>query len=299
MSAESLEIEVGALGPAFGHDLQQPVFDGDQFLDQPLELPWQDRKRVSISANVATSLGDVIDEAAEKLGVRIQLGPISRRVPCIAFYEGDQYSYLRTVDGDGQPGWALRWNDIRLGELITSADGGLVEGDPRRPMFWPVIPQGIFTDVGGAFLFMWAMWEHYLAARETGDIVRSMLRRLQRGRAAGDAPPGELNEAWTNTFRRVTDFMAFLDRPRTIEEVAEETGMSPTDAEGVLLALGFTEGHDSTWSPGGDPTAEILYRAVVDLKHETPASVAPDEAGPRSDERIRAAEASRPDDDAS
>jgi hypothetical protein len=298
MSAKSLQVEVGALGPAFGHNLQQPVFDGDQFLDQPFERSWENRKRILIAADVETSLGDVIDEAAEELGVRIQPGPMSRRVPCITFYGGEQYSYLRTVDAYGQPGWALRWDDIRLGELIASADAGLVEGDPLRPLFWPVIPQGVFTDVGGAFLFMWAMWEHYLAARETSDIVRSMLRRLRRGRDAGSAPPGELNEAWANTFRRVNDFMAFLDQPRTIEEVSEQTGMSPTDAEGTLLALGFTEGGNTTWTPGGDPTAEILFRAVVDLKRETPASGAPDEADPRSDERIRAAEASRRGSDA-
>jgi hypothetical protein len=267
------------------------VFDGDQFLDQPLELPWEDRKRVSISADVATPLGHVIDQAAEQLGVRIQPGPISRRVPCIAFYRGQQYSYLRTVDGDGEAGWALRWDDIRLGELIASADAGLLEGEHRRPMFWPVVPQGIFTDVAGAFLYMWAMWEHYLAARETSDIVRSMLDRLRRGRTAGNARPGELNEAWVNAFRRVNDIMAFLDEPRTTDEVAEQTGMSTTQAEGTLLALGFTECEDGTWRPGGDPPAEILRQGVLDLRRETPASPASDEAGPRSEERIREAEA--------
>src|ERR1700739_4430073 len=54
------------------------------------------------------------------------------------------------------------------------------------------------------------MWEHSLAARETSDIVRSVLRRLRRGRDAASASPGELTEAWSNTFRRVNDFMAFL-----------------------------------------------------------------------------------------
>ena len=80
MDSGSIIVEVGARGPAFFHDGDPPVFEGDQFLDQPADLAWEDRKKVTISAELATPLGEVIDQAAEQLGVGIQPGPMSSRV---------------------------------------------------------------------------------------------------------------------------------------------------------------------------------------------------------------------------
>jgi hypothetical protein len=302
VSSRDVLIEVGALGPAFGHDLpEHRPFEGDQFLDQPRELAWEARKKAGISASLTASLGEVIDEAAAQLGVRINPGPMSSRVPCIAFDGGGPYAgFIRIVESDGQAGWALRWSDIQIGELIASAEAGFVAGDPRRPLFWPVIPQAVFTDVAGAFLYMWAMWEHYLAARETGEIVRSIIQRLRRGRAAGaGAIPGGRNAAWHDALRRVNELMTFLEEPRTTEEVAAYMKVSHAEAEGTMLAFGFIEQQGGTWRQGGDPASEILREAVLELKREGPESLAPDEPGPRHDARIREAESSVRSDDTS
>ncbi|MFI4984665.1 MAG: hypothetical protein ACHQAV_01600 [Solirubrobacterales bacterium] len=167
-------------------------------------------------------------------------------------------------------------------------------------MFWPVIPQAVFTDVAGAFLYMWAMWEHYLAARETGEIVRSIIQRLRRGRAAGaGASPGGWNAAWHDALRRVNDLMTFLDEPRTTEEVAAYMKVSHAEAEGTMLAFGFIEHQDGTWRQGGDPASEILREGVLELKREGPESLAPDQPGPRHEARIRKIESSERSDDAS
>jgi hypothetical protein len=291
METKSTQIAVGALGPAFMHSSNPPLFEGDQFLDQPAELPWEDRKKVVISADLTTPLGEVIDQAAEQLGVGIREGPMSRRVPCIALHDGKQYGFMRTTDRDGEPGWQLRWSEVQVGELIASAEAGLVEGDPRRLLLWPVIPQAVFTEIGGALLWMWMMWEHYLAARETTGIISSIIARLRRGRAAaGGANPAQWSLAWHEALRRANDLMAFLDEPRTTEEISAYTGVTQEQAEGTLLALGFTTGDDGTWRPGGDAAAEILHAGLLDLKRDGLESPAPDDAGPRSEPRIREAE---------
>jgi len=291
METKSIQIEVGALGPAFMHYADPPVFEGDQFVDQPGGLPWEDRKKVVVSADLSTRLGDVIDQAAEQLGVWIPEGPMSRRVPCIALYAGKQYGFIRTTDRDAGPGWQLRWSEVQVGELIASAEAGLIDGDPGRLLLWPVIPQAVFTDIGGALLVMWTMWEHYLAARETTGIIRSMIARLRRGRdATRGANPAQWSQAWHEAFRRVNDLMAFLDEPRTTEEISAYMGVTQEQAEGTLLALGFTAGDDGAWRPGGDPAAEILHAGLLDLKRDGLESPAPDDAGPRSEPRIREAE---------
>jgi hypothetical protein len=213
MGDEPIQIEVGAVGPAFGHYSDPPVFEGDQFVDQPSDLPWEDRKKVTITTTLSTPLGEVIDQAAERLGVGIQPGPISKRVPCISFYRGEQYSFISVVDRDGQRGWPVGWSDIQIGELIASGEAGLVKGDPHRPMLWPVIPQAVFTDIAGALLYMWMLWEHYLAARETTNIARTVVQRLRRGRAVGGANPAQRNVAWHDAFRRVNDLMASSSSP--------------------------------------------------------------------------------------
>jgi hypothetical protein len=69
-------------------------------------------------------------------------------------------------------------------------------------------------------------------------------------------------------------------------------GVTEEQAEGTLLALGFMSGEDGTWRPGGDPAAEILHAGLLDLKREGPNSTVHDNAGPRSEARIREAEES-------
>jgi hypothetical protein len=281
------------MGPAFGHNLPQRVFEGDQFLDQPAELPWEDRKRIAFTVPLTATLGTLIDQAADEWGVRRGDQQISVAVPMIYFYgDGKQHGFIRTVESDGQPGWALRWSDIQIAELIASADAGLLEGDPRRPIFWPVIPQAVFADLAGALLYMWTMWEHYLAARETTGLARVVIERLRRGRAAGGAGSAQPSLAWHEAFRRVNDLMSFLDEARTTDEVATRMGTSLAEAEGTLLALGFTRHDDGRWRAGGDVAAEIVHEGLLDLKRDGPASSVHDDAGPRSEARIREAEES-------
>lgn len=97
-------------------------------------------------------LGELIDQAATEFGVFSRTErAISEQVPCVAFFQGgDQGGMaggparwnraIRTVGADRSPPWPVRWSEIRLEELVDTSAAGLIDGDPLRPCFWPVIP---------------------------------------------------------------------------------------------------------------------------------------------------------------
>jgi hypothetical protein len=138
----SFEIVVGALGPADG------VFEGNQFTDQGPELPWDRREKVKLTVSASAPLGEIIDQAAERFGVRIDFEPLSLLVPTIRFASADkEYAYLRLAE-NGKPGWFLRWQNVELGELIASSEAGLFDADPLKPLFVPLTVQGAIMDIG-------------------------------------------------------------------------------------------------------------------------------------------------------
>jgi hypothetical protein len=113
------------------------------------------------------------------------------------------------------------------------------------------------------FLGMWLMWEHYLAARETVGLARTLLTRVRRALEVRErVEPTD----WEAAFARVHELMAFLETPRTTGEVADHMSLPPSVAEDALWGMGFAPGDDGRWHRGGDPAAQVLYRGVLDLK---------------------------------
>jgi hypothetical protein len=275
LSEESVaQVVVAAWGPAFGYPAT-PVFDGEQFSDQGAVLSYEARAKVVIDATLSTSLGEVIDDAAKQFGVLSRdERTVSEQVPCVAFFqEGDQagmaggperwHYAVRTVDSMGSPSWAVRWSEMHLEELVTARSAGLIDGDPLRPYFWPVIPQGALADVASSIFATWAMWEHYLSARETVDIARRVLERIRGGMGAVD----DDREAWARWLRRPQILMPYLDStPRTTRQIAADTGISESQLPGLLFGMGYVIGQDGRWRPGDDPAAGVLREGVIDIK---------------------------------
>jgi hypothetical protein len=277
-----VEMQVAAWGPAFGYP-ELPVFDGEQFADQGPELPYEQRTKVNLIVAGDTSLGIVIDEAARRFGVRSQTErQISEQVHCVAWFReadeaGTDYDFdrwsavVRTVDKAGEPSWALRWPHVTIDELLASHDAGLLDGDPLRPYFWPVIPQADIEDLVQALWTTWLRWEdilpHVLAAGATlgaaGATVRSALRVTRRAR---DASSSDI-ESWGIALQRPHEFFAFLDEtPRTSADVAAVYPLSANQVEGGLPGLGYVLGPDGRWRRATDGVAGALGQAVVDIE---------------------------------
>jgi hypothetical protein len=268
------QVTVAAWGPAFGYP-HLTVFDGEQFADQGAEVPYETRSKVVVDAAPITRLGEVIDRAAAQFGVRSRdQRAISEQVPCVAFFrEGDQagmdggsdrWQYaIRTADSEGSPSWTVRWSEITLEELVAARAEGLIDGDPLRPYFWPVIPQGTLADVASSIYATWALWEHYLSARETVGVARHVLERIRGGRRAVD----DDREAWSEWLKRPQVLMPYLESiPRTTSQIATDTGISAAQLPELLLGIGYSLGEDGRWRFGDDPAAGLLRTGVLDIK---------------------------------
>lgn len=295
-SRDSFEVIVAAWGPAFGYpDLH--VFDGEQFADQGPDVPYEQRAKVSVQASDGTTLGEVIDRAAEHFDVHIEPDdiPMSRRVPCIAFFRPsdgssgttEQIGAIRTVDPEGGPSWAVRWSEIRLDELVATSEAGLLEGgEPLRPYFWPVIPQGLFGDLAGSLTWMWMYWEQVLAALETVSLVRTLIERIKAGQSVARE-----GSRWSDALRRPQDLMPYLDRDaRTTAEVASYTGFSDKEVKGALWAMGYALGEDGRWRPGADRAAAVLQAGLLDIKRLGRGPLDLEEAAARVRELVEASE---------
>ena len=232
LPAERYEVEIAAWGPAFGYP-EMPVFNGEQFADQGPEVPYEQRKTVVVSAAGHTRLGEILDEAAGRFGVLSQhTQSVSQQVHWVAFFRsgdelGMEYDYdrwhaaLRTPDSAGNPSWAVAWSQITLDELLAARDAGLLDGDPLRVYFCPVIAQGTLADVASALWLTWTLWEHALAARETTGSASTVLHNMRRGKAAAT----DARDAWLAALQRPHELMAYLAPvPRTTAEVVQTHG---------------------------------------------------------------------------
>jgi hypothetical protein len=269
-----VQVMVAAWGPAFGYP-RMPVFDGEQFANQGPELEYNERAKVVVEATPSTTLGEIIDQAAMQFGVLSQNErTVSEQVPCVAFFQkGDQAGTeftsdrwcraIRTIDPLGSPSWTVRWSEISLKELVATSSAGLLDGDPLRPYFWPVIPQGNLAEVAVSIWMMWVFWEHYLSARETVGIAKRILERIRCGKTAVE----ENHEAWRRWLRRPQVLMPYLDSaPRTTTEIATDTGISESQLEGILWGMGYVLGQDERWRLGEDPPSKVLQAGVMDIK---------------------------------
>ncbi len=281
-SAVSLKVCVAAWAPAFGAP-EMPFFLGEQFADQGEDVSYEDRSKVIVHAESGTSLGAVIDEAAKRFGVASPTeSKVSELVHWVAFFRpGDEhgmpYNYdrwhaaIRTVDVAGQPSWALSWSAITMGELVAAHDAGLLDGDPLRPYFWPVIPQGELLDVVQALWGLWSQWEdavvpHIDAAAVTIGPIAVAVELMRRIRAATRAATKH-HEALAQALERPQEFLAYLDSaPRTTEEVAARTGLPETAAAQVLAGIGYSPGTDGRWRSRVDAPAALLRQGLLEIR---------------------------------
>jgi hypothetical protein len=270
-------VTVAALGPVFGYP-EVVVFEGASLRDQGPERPYSERLKTSVDASLDTRLGEIIDAAATAFDIRwAGGGPISEYLRGVVFYEPtDEYGFqhrpqpwpsaIRTVGANGAPSWSVRWRDVRFGELLASADAGLVRGDPFRPYLWPVIPQG---EAGPAFLealwSSWIIWEHLLAAYGTVQLARTILERIRRAR--GSVFDQDSGARWQDALARPQDVIGYLtERPRDSHDVAAYVDRPVSETENALLGVGYVRGADGRWRAGADDAGQALHRIVIEIE---------------------------------
>lgn len=298
---------VAVHGPNVGYP-ELPDFDGPGFEDQGPDVPYAARVKVEVEVTEVTPLGEIINTAAARLGITNRHGGrVCDALTGVVFYEPeDEVSFkwreqpwprvIRLVDESGLPSWSVLWTEVRFGELLAASDAELVVGDPRRPYFWPVRPQG---DGLQTFLvslaFLWSAWEHVLAVYGTLDLARRIRNRIKR---ADEAVNENWEVPWERRLARPHDFFSYVaDSPRTAKEIASLLGCPVEQAEAVLWGMGLSCNKDGFWTVAGDESASLITEsiemirqsgrapeqsAIAELFRELQALGAPDERSPPS-----------------
>lgn len=288
------EVTVALFGPSF--DYGSWIWTGPSFEDHGPETPYAERLKFRLLVDESETLGSVIDRAAEHFGVTFTPAPpgtrISEIITGVVFYRPDDEfglhrpepwtAAIRLLDAAGQPSWAVPWNTVQYGELLVSADAGLVEGDPRRPYLWAVFPQG---DVIGVLFepMLWLLQRNYefilksagqgAIAGASGWVVKEALNRLKRSYKARHQDEDEYGATpviprWHTRFERPDDFLPeLMEMPRTTEEAAKILDCPTAEAEAVMWGLGFAfEQSDGRWRLGGDEPAARIAMDLEDVR---------------------------------
>ncbi len=202
--------------------------------ESPLELPYSARPKVDIEVATGETVKSVLERAIRELDVTVaQLDYVERFPPAdnlsfVAFYdradesgfgEGRRFGHLgdlTTVDSSGRAEWNQSFESVAYDELISTADTGLLDGDPLRPYLILNSPEG-----NGVLL----SWEGLLAAflvikgalSVASDLegalqFKARLRdRLRRADQAHDAVE-QHREGWAMRGARTDNFKEMLEQ---------------------------------------------------------------------------------------
>jgi hypothetical protein len=232
---------------------------------------WEDRRKVSIAVEASTTLGSIVDAAADLLGV--QLGPAwasssspSREILGVWFDQPGEIhpavmAEFTLADANGQASWQHCWAQVTYGDLQRAAEAGLVDGDISRLYFRPRPQQG--TPGAGewqqflqALELAWRVFEGVGVAYGSSVAVKAGLRRLHRGMES-------VRRRWHEWQRRgATPYrveLLLIQRNWSTDEVAALLGCDLSEAEAICGLFGLArDSRSKRWQQGNDPVAVLL-----------------------------------------
>jgi hypothetical protein len=158
--------------------------------------PYADKPKITVSAKHQETLAEVIDRAADELGLR--LGPahekylrsrVSDWLARMGFYRPQddasfdgprmyEWPFLLKIARDTGVVEEVAWRDVTYRELIASSTLGLVEGDVLRPYICLSHPQGVGPAeiAEGVRVTLEAIRHAYAALPDTRNPVDDILR---------------------------------------------------------------------------------------------------------------------------
>jgi hypothetical protein len=270
-------LEVAALGPAFGPLVEMPF---DQSAVAP-DLGWQRLPRVAIEVRRDATLGEILTRAAGQLGVRAipnadlpegwrpvesEPDPIFDLPVLVGFFvPGDgpavrsspKGGLLPVVDAQGAV-HMLRFKDAPIGGLLDAYEGGLMEGDPRRPYLVLYPPGGgdlLLSDweaLRQAVRLAWDIAAVISQVAWIGAASRWLLQRLRRLGKAAEPIAAESVQLSDRGLDPIGVSLLLRRRDRwTTADVARLLACTPQHAEGLLVGLGWKYCSDeAAWRPG-------------------------------------------------
>ena len=261
-----VQVSVAVVGPAMV-PLFMPLPPGDGG-----NKIWEDRRKVSIAVEASTTLGSIVDAAADLLGV--QLDPAwasssspSREILGVWFDQPGEIhpavmAEFTLVDANGQASWQHCWAQVTYGDVQRAAEAGLVDGDISRLYFRPRPQQG--TPGAGewqqflhALELAWRVFEGVGVAYGSSVAVKAGLRRVQRGIDGVRRRWREWQGRGATPYRVE---LLLIQRNWSTEEVAALLGCDLAEAKAICGLFGFAwDSSSKRWQQGGgDPVAVLL-----------------------------------------
>lgn len=177
----------------------------------------------------------------------------------------EQARDLITIDRDRRARWHRDQDEILYGDVVRTAEYGLLRGDPLRPYLVLQLPQG-----GGGYqvgfevlLRAWEVLEGVLATREAAGLVRGLHDRLA-GRKVVESKREELEQRRADAF----DVMDLARAgPWRVEDLRTVMGLeTDADAVKVLRIAGCNEDQEGRFEfSTDDEEAVFLQMAERDV----------------------------------
>ncbi|WP_169987414.1 hypothetical protein [Microbispora sp. H10836] len=293
-----MRVEVAVAGAPFGawscpQDLATQAGSRD--------ARWLDLPRVSFEVDPATTLGDVLNQAAATLGVTAHiweseerpvsewaLRPVSEAVHEVAFFRADNADEGREarlitapiLNEEGQVQWGQRVTTVPMGTLEIAAQKDLIKGDPHKIYLFPSSPAGAFDHLDWTQIGVALLAAEKVLARIGG--VADGLHALASVWKAGKRTILGLKERLQKRAGTIGDVQDLADTREiwNIQEFSKFVGCSISEAEALLPVLGLSQDSEGRWTRSKDdnPTRAnallitALYAAMYGLAWDDPES---------------------------
>lgn len=245
------------------------------------EIAWPDRARAVVQTSDDSTIGQILDAAADELGVRarsFESGdpiPASREVAGVSFFIDDENegrnkgrrSYP-TLDSQGGVRWDEEIVDVTIIRAIDAATARVLKGDPRRIY---LVPQ---SSAGG---FGIDDWDQVLKVLQIADQALEHLGAVAAGLGvvfvatkklwtSGQAVVARLGSRWSDRGGSISDVGSVVSlEDRRAPELARLLGCSTDEADSLIAVFGRSQTPDREASPESEElvVANRLIRATT------------------------------------
>ncbi len=248
---------------------------------------------MTLEVEESEALATVLERAAEEMRLvppsDWHVQRFSGAYNSVAFYRPDDeqgfspryvptflLSQLTLIDQHGQALFGVSdLRAVRYSDLLRASEAGVLAGDPLRPYLiveapygdwigpdWPTLLDGLKVS--------WDVLEHVATAGGAAAAINLLKDQIQKRLRRGEDTI-EKNPEWAQRRTMPYQFIALL-RSRTwrLADLAPILGCTESDAEALLLVLGFARKDTGEWAYQADPAAAVmteLFREIMLAAH--------------------------------